>query len=318
MIQHRTLPHQFRHPFITDSGLETTLIYHDGMELPCFASFPLLETEAGRRRLREYFETHIRIARRTGAGYLLESPTWRANRDWGHKLGYSPQRLAQVNREAILFLEGIRIAHRDVPMLISGNIGPRGDGYNPHFLMTAQEAQEYHAEQIATFANTPVDLVSAFTLSYVEEAVGITRAAQAAGLPVVISFTLETDGRLITGQTLREAIEATDRLTQNGPAYYMINCAHPSHFSHVLRDEPWLQRIAGVRANSSRKSHAELDASTELDEGNPQELGQEYRELKQRLPNLVVLGGCCGTDHRHVEQMARHCVTRTETSVAVG
>lgn len=303
--QRRPLPHLSSKPFITDSGLETTLVFHDGMELPCFASFPLLESDAGRQRLRDYFQIHIDIARRYQSGFLLESPTWRANRDWGEKLGYSPLQLAQLNRDAILFLEQIRAANPDVPMVISGNIGPRGDGYHPAFLMSAQEAQDYHAEQIASFADTQADLVSAFTLCYAAEAIGVTRAAQAAGLPVVISFTLETDGRLIDGQSLQDAIAETDAATQGGPAYYMINCAHPSHFNHVLKNESWLQRISGVRANSSRKSHAELDASTELDDGNPLELGQEYRALKTRLPQLKVYGGCCGTDHRHVDQIGR-------------
>lgn len=307
-LHRHSLPQLSGLPFITDSGLETTLVFHDGLSLPCFASFPLLESDAGRKRLRDYFQIHIDIARRRNAGFLLEAPTWRANRDWGEKMGYSLAQLQAINRDAIYFLEQIRLSNPDVPMVISGNIGPRGDGYNPAFLMSAQEAQDYHAEQITTFTDTNADLVSGFTLCYAAEAIGITRAAQAADMPVVISFTVETDGKLITGQTLQDAIEEVDAATRSGPAYYMINCAHPTHFAHALQGERWLQRIVGVRANSSRKSHAELDASTELDDGNPQELGQEYRELKARLTNLSVYGGCCGTDQRHVDEIGKYCL----------
>lgn len=309
MHLHRHSLHQLSGlPFITDSGLETTLVFHDGLSLPCFASFPLLESKTGRKRLRDYFQTHIDIARRRNAGFLLEAPTWRANRDWGAKLGYSPPQLQAINHDAIYFLEQLRLSNPDVPMVISGNVGPRGDGYNPAFLMSAQEAQDYHSEQIVTFTDTSADLVSAFTLCYAAEAIGITRAAQAAGIPVVISFTVETDGKLITGQTLQDAIEEVDSATHSGPAYYMINCAHPTHFSNTLQGERWLQRIVGVRANASRKSHAELDASTELDDGNPVELGREYQELKTRLTNLSVYGGCCGTDHRHVDEIGKYCL----------
>lgn len=302
------LPQLAGYPFITDSGLETTLVFHDGMDLPCFASFPLLETEAGRKRLQDYFQTHIDIARRSKAGFLLEAPTWRANRDWGARMGYSPQRLEEINRYCIHFLDQIRAANPDMTIVISGNLGPRGDGYNPEFMMTPQQAELYHSEQINVFAATQADLVSAFTLSYSAEAIGVTRAAQKANIPVVISFTVETNGKLITGQSLRDAIAEVDNATDGGPAYYMINCAHPSHFEQVLEGDDWLQRIYGVRANSSRKSHAELDEATELDAGNPQQLGQEYRQLKARLINLSVYGGCCGTDHRHVDQIGKSCL----------
>jgi S-methylmethionine-dependent homocysteine/selenocysteine methylase len=205
----------------------------------------------------------------------------------------------------------LRAAHETphTPMVISGNIGPRGDGYQVASKMTAREAQDYHRFQVDIFAGTEADMVSAFTINYVEEGIGIVRAAKAAQIPVVISFTLETDGRLPTGQSLRDAIEQTDRETKNAPAYYMINCAHPTHFVHELtKGGEWRQRLRGVRANSSKRSHAELDAAPDLDIGNPVELGREYRELRALLPNLVVLGGCCGTDHRHIEQISHACV----------
>lgn len=304
MSPYRTrLPQLGDRLFLADSGMETTLIFHDCIDLPYFASFVLLEDAAGRARLREYFEQHIQIARAAGIGIVLETPTWRANADWGAKLGYDAARLAALNRAAVDQLAELRdqLETPATPIVISGNLGPRGDGYLAGRTMSVAEAQAYHAPQIGTFAATAADLVSVFTMNYVEEAIGVARAAQAAGMPVAVSFTLETDGRLPSGMPLSEAIEATDAASDAHPAYYMINCSHPTHFAHVLHDAgPWRDRLRGIRANASKRSHAELDEATELDEGDPAELADEYRALRTLLPRLAVVGGCCGTDHRHV------------------
>lgn len=296
--------------FLTDGGMETTLIYHEGVDLPCFAAFTLLKTVEGTERLRTYYERYVTMARRAGLGFVLESPTWRANTDWGAKLGYSRAELAKANRQAVELMLEIREKFEAprTPIVISGNIGPRGDGYDPSRIMTISEAQAYHAEQIAVLRKTPVDLVSAFTLNYVNEAIGIALAARAATMPVVLSFTLETDGRLPTGETLKQAIISVDEATGRAPAYYMINCAHPTHFSDVIASgESWANRISGLRANASRRSHAELDRANDLDDGDPAEFGREHAELRRILPHATVLGGCCGTDHRHVEQIALVC-----------
>lgn len=296
--------------FLTDGGLETTLIFHDGWELPDFAAFLLLKDAAGVAALRTYFQTYAAIAHRFGTGLILESVTWRANADWGARLGYSPDALADTNRQAILLLEDIRKEVEDdqTRVVISGCIGPRGDGYIPSEMMSVQEAEEYHSAQIATFAETAADMVCALTMNYVQEAVGISCAAQRAGMPIAISFTLETDGRLPTGETLQSAIEAVDQATSGYPCYYMINCAHPTHFADVLPvNEPFVQRIHGLRANASHMSHAELNEAPELDIGDPAELGGQYAALCRRLARLNVLGGCCGTDQRHVEQIALAC-----------
>lgn len=240
----------------------------------------------------------------------MESPTWRANADWGAKLGYSAAALAEANRQGIALMTELRAQFETAqsPMVISGVIGPRGDGYDPSRIMTADEAQTYHAEQIATYRETAADLVSAFTMNYVNEATGIARAAQAARIPVVISFTVETDGRPPTGETLKEAITQVDEATASAPVYYMINCAHPTHFRDALTaGESWVKRIGGLRANASKRSHAELEQATELDAGNPVEFGREHAALRRMLPHVTVLGGCCGTDHRHVEQIMFTC-----------
>lgn len=311
MSKHRThLPQLDGGLFLTDGGLETTLIYHEGLDLPHFAAFDPLRTRAGRETLRAYYVPYIEAARRNGFGFVLDSPTWRANPDWGTKLGYSRDALAAVNRDAISLMAELRAAYatRSFPMVISGAIGPRGDGYVPGQIMSAKDAQSYHSEQIGVLAETEADMVSAYTLTNVNEAVGITRAAQALDMPVVISFTLETDGLLPTGDALEDAIEAVDAATGNGPQYYMINCAHPTHFEHVLgQGGGWLSRLRGLRANASRRSHAELNEATELDAGDPVELGGQYRALLRRFPHLCVLGGCCGTDHRHVACIGTAC-----------
>lgn len=296
--------------FLTDSGLETTLIFHDGIELPHFASCTLLLNSDGQKRVIDYYERHLDLAKGAGVGFVLETPTWRASRDWGDKLGLSPAELDAVNLRAIDLMKALRAKYRGSvePIVISGNIGPRGDGYVPGDQMPAGEAEAYHAHQIGLFAEAGADMVSAYTLSYTPEAIGIVRAAQAAGIPSVISFTVETDGRLPSGEALADAIAQTDAETNQGAAYYMINCAHPDHFSHLFTGAPWEQRVRGLRANASRCSHEQLNESTQLDDGDPEELGQQYAALRARLPHVNVLGGCCGTDHRHVAAIGAACI----------
>ena len=298
--------------FMTDGGLETTLIFLEGQDLPEFAAFVLFETPEGEGVLRKYFLTYAELAKRFNTGLVLESATWRANPDWGEKLGYSKDSLAEANTKAVRLIEEIRSDYEtpETPIVISGCVGPRGDGYVADHAMSDKEAEDYHRVQIETFAGTAADLVTAMTMNYAEEAVGLARAAKQANMPVVLSFTVETDGRLPTGQSLGDAIKQVDDATSGYPAYFMINCAHPSHFDQVVEgDEPWVERIRGLRANASRMSHAELDEAPELDAGVPSDLGQEYAGLKnQQLKHLNVMGGCCGTDHRHIEHIASACL----------
>lgn len=294
--------------FLTDGGLETTLVFHDGIDLPEFASIDLLRDEAGAERLRRYYERYIAIALRHDTGFVLESATWRGGPEWGAVIGYDPSLLETLNRRAVTLLHALRGAHPATPMVVSGCLGPRGDGYDPGTATSAEEAEAYHGWQLDVLADAGVDAVSAITMTNVPEAVGIARGAAARNLPSVISYTVETDGRLPTGQTLDEAIAETDAATDGAPAYYMINCAHPSHFEARLSGTgAWLERIRGLRVNASRCSHAELDEATELDDGDPAELAAAHRRLLARLPHLAVLGGCCGTDHRHVAAIAAAC-----------
>jgi homocysteine S-methyltransferase len=296
--------------FLTDGGLETTLIFHDKLDLPYFAAFHLLKDGAGTEALRKYYCSYASIASANRLGFVLESPTWRANPDWGEKLGYSKAALSDVNRLAVALMRELREQFETPhsPMVISGCVGPRGDGYDSGQVMSETEAEAYHSQQIGFFRETDADLVTAITITNAPEAIGIVRAARTAGMPIVISFTLETDGCLPTGQSLEEAIDAVDTATDKSTAYYMINCAHPTHFDAVIAtSEPWIKRLRGVRANASRLSHTELNEAPDLDDGDPVEFGKQYGDLLRRHSHINVLGGCCGTDCRHINEIVRAC-----------
>jgi S-methylmethionine-dependent homocysteine/selenocysteine methylase len=288
--------------YLTDGGLETSLIFHQGLELREFAAFDLLCGPDGHDALATYFAPYVAAARERGLGMVVDTATWRANPDWAAALGFSSWALAELNGRAVDLAREVASGLDGLPAVVDGVVGPRGDGYVVENAMSSEQAADYHAAQIAVLARDGVDLVSAITMNYAEEGVGVATAAAAAGVPTVISFTVETDGRLPTGQPLHEAVEQVDAETSgHAPAYFMVNCAHPTHFAQALEvDGPWRQRIGGLRANASRMSHAELDAAEELDDGDPAELGEQHAALRDLLPGVQVLGGCCGTDARHV------------------
>ena len=284
------------------------MIFHEGLDLPYFAAFPLLDNPKGRSAFTKYFHNHCAIAKKYKVGFILESVTWRASIDWAEKLGYTKTSLNEMIEKAVEFLLPFREEYENSAskFVISGCIGPRGDGYSPKHIMSVDESEDYHSQQIESLSKTDADMVTALTLNYVEEAVGLAKAARNFNMPAVISFTVETDGKLPTGQTLKDAIHQVETETDQSPIYYKINCAHPTHFENIISTgEPWLEKIRSLRANASACSHAELDEAEEIDEGNPEELGNQYRQLKKYLPNLNVLGGCCGTDHRHIEAICK-------------
>ncbi len=302
------LPQLFDKTFITEAGMETSLVFHHQIDLPEFAAYDLLRDMDGYETLYDYYKTYAKLAVKYQHGLVLETPTWRANADWGNKIGDDEAALHGLNIKAVDLIRHIQeeYENNDTPIVISGCLGPRGDGYNPSTIMTVQQAKDYHSAQIETFTHTCVDMVAALTMNYVSEAIGITLAAQSYGMPVCISFTVETDGNLPTGETLEEAINEVDQATSNGPAYYMINCAHPSHIDRLINgSDRWLKRIKGLRCNASRLSHAELDECEVLDDGNPAEFGSECSQMRGLAPHITVLGGCCGTDHRHIEAVCK-------------
>ena len=301
------LPQLNGHICLTDGGLETVLVFQKGVELPGFASFTVFDRADGEKVLKDYFQSYLDIAHRRGLGLVLESPTWRSSSGWGAELGYETDVLERINRRAVRLLAEIRDEQEqpESPLPISGCIGPRGDGYTPSALMTDTEAEAYHEPQLRVLTESGADLISALTLNYPEEAIGLVRGARTHEIPIAISFTVETDGRLPNGDSLAAAIQRCDEETGGYPAYYMVNCAHPSHFQETFeRLGDVAKRLGRVRANASRMSHAELDAAEELDRGEPAELGREIAALRKLVPNLNVVGGCCGTDHEHIGEIA--------------
>lgn len=283
---------------LTDAGLETVLVFEEGIDLPQFAAFPLVDSEDGRAALRRYYEPFLELARDRGVPLVLSAPTWRASTDWGRLLGYDADGLAAVNRRAIELLESMAAEYDEV--VVEGSVGPRSDAYSPTLLMDADEAERYHAVQLRTFADAGCAQATALTLTYPEEGIGIARAASSAGISVVVGFTVETDGRLPSGHSLEEAIASVDHATHGAVEYFVVNCAHPTHFADALPQGESRTRIGGLRANASTLSHAELDEAEELDSGDPADLAERYVALRRDLPGLEVVGGCCGTDIRHV------------------
>ncbi len=290
--------------YVTDGGLETDLIFHHGVDLPEFAAFPLVEDEQGRDVLTQYYGGYAAIAARAGAGLTLDAPTWRANPDWAAIVGYDAAALDRVNRAAIEFMHGLAEKYRSELGLsdvkVGGLHGPRGDGYVAGEDADPDEAAEYHSAQVRSAAAAGADQVTVLTMTGPGEAIGFVRAVRDAGLPVAVGFTVETDGRLPDGTSLRDAVARVD--AEAAPDYFLVNCAHPSHIAPALDAgaNGWTSRIEGIRPNASRMSHAELDEAPELDEGDPAELAEGIDGLRAKLPNLRIVGGCCGTDSRHV------------------
>ncbi len=293
--------------FLTDAGIETDLIFNKGIDIREFAAHTLLPQENDRAAVADYFRQFLSLAREHGAGFILDSQTWKAHPHWSADLGEDEDFLREANRESIRFIASLREEFSDnsAPVVLCGVIGPRGDAYAPEAQVAAEEAQAYHSTQVGWLADTEVDMVAGVTFTQSDEAIGLVRAAQAANIPAAISFTVETDGRLPTGQSLSDAINAVDAATDSAAAYFGVNCAHPDHFFDVMEEGKWSRRIRLLRCNASRQSHEELDACEVLDDGDPAELGQQYRELTERMPWINIFGGCCGTDLRHVSSIAR-------------
>lgn len=305
----QNLPQLGNDIFACYTGMDTDLLYNRGIDLPGFASYPLLSNPEHKNILREYYSNLVDFGREQNVGVILDAVTWVANRDRGAELGYTADDLKKFNIDAIELIVNVRNENGDLPTVLCGQVGPRGDGYVLSDLMTTQEAEDYHSEQIETYSNTEADLVSAFTICYAEEAAGVVRAAQRFDMPVAIAFTVETDGRLPTGMSVKEAIEQVDAESNGGALYFLINCAHPDHFTGIFNDEPWMQRLRGVVANASRCSHAELEVAEELDDGDPKELGAQVGKLRKKFSHFNILGGCCGSDLRHMKRIIEEAKT---------
>ncbi|SLN34456.1 homocysteine methyltransferase [Roseovarius albus] len=296
---------------LSDGGLETSMIFHEGFDLPEFSSMPLLESDAGRAALNRYFDAYLAVAEKSGTGFMLDTASWRSGIYWAKFLDRTEDDMLAGCRVSVQFASSVRDrwADRVDPIVINGAVGPAGDGYTISHAYTADAARAVHHPQIAAMAEAGADMISAVTMTHSREAMGIARSCLDLDMPCVIGFTVETDGKLPSGESIGEAIAAVDADSCGWPIYYMINCAHPDHFDRALyRNFSWIYRIGAIRCNASRCSHAELDEATELDDGDPVEFGRLNANLARVLPNLRMLGGCCGTDHRHIAETAQACV----------
>jgi S-methylmethionine-dependent homocysteine/selenocysteine methylase len=302
MAKYRTrLPQLGNRAFITDGGLETSLIADHGWKLPALEAFTLVDSERGRESIRAFYEPYLQMAVRYDRGFILESPTWRANPDWAGRVGYDRKMLELANRTAVSLMERLRASHEnsDSPMPISGCVGPRGDGYDAEDWMSANEAQAYHTFQIDVLADTEADMITALAMTNINEAIGIVRAAQQAKMPVAVSFTIEEDGRLPSGETLKDAILAVDGATRSAPIYYMANCAHPEYFVDMLTPgETWTERVRGLRANAF-----DVEAVQGRKIVNKEEFLKMCRDLLETFRHINIVGGCRNVDHAHIKQI---------------
>ena len=295
--------------YLTEGGQETEVMYRFGHELPEFAMYPLLDRPEAMAALTGMYQRYLEVAARNGFSVLMGGLDYRASPDWGAKLGYSPEELAQAQLRCIDFLRTVAEPFRArIPeILISGVAGPRGDAYSLNATITADAAEDYHLVQLRTLAQAGVDLVTAMTFNSVPEAIGVARAAARVDLPLIVCFMLDSgSSRLKSGPTLREAIETVDREAGEAkPDCYGVNCSHPLEFMPALEPGRWIERVRMLRPNASTMDKVELCQIGHLEEGDADELGRLMGELASRYPHIDVWGGCCGTWHTHLEQIAR-------------
>lgn len=301
------LPQLNGHAMTCGGGFETWLQYVDGFKLRHFCAFELINDERGLECLKDYHRRLVEAAVENGFGVINEGLHYRASRDWGELIGFSRAALEEINIRGIEFYKDFAREYQsdETPMIVGGVIGPRGDAYNVGRTPDAAEAEDYHSEQILTFKKAGADLVTAATFSSVEEATGLARAARAADMPVVISFFVAKGGKLKGGETLEEAIASVDAATDKAPVYYMINCTHPTEFEAGLIDGNWSKRLGGFMPNAVAMETLDLCKLGHLEDGDPAELGGQMASLARRFPHINVWGGCCGTDGRHIGQIAR-------------
>lgn len=294
--------------YLTEGGQETEVMYKFGHELPEFAMYPLLDNPAAVADLKGMYERVLDAAARHGCVAMLSGLDYRASPDWGDKLGYSRDGLAEALHRSIDFLRDVARPYRgQAEILIGGMVGPRGDAYALNRTITAEEAEEYHAFQIDTLNATGVDFISAVTFNNVPEAVGLSRAAAKGAAPLGISFTLDSNHRLQSGPSLKDAIEAVDaEAGEARPAFFGVNCSHPTEFEPALEPGDWILRVRSLRPNASAKDKGELCQLGHLDDGNPVLLGLQMAALARRYPHIDMWGGCCGTWDVHLDEIARN------------
>jgi len=306
--------------FLTDDGIETEIMYKWGFELPHFAMYPLLDNPDAMAAMRGMYRRYLDVVARHRLSALMGGLDYRASPDWGALLGYSREGLAEANLRSIAFLRELAAEYADdiAQILIAGYVGPRGDAYKVNRTITAPEAEDYHAAQLATLREADVDLAWALTFNNIPEAIGVARAAAGIGVPLAISFTLDGASRLSSGPSLAEAIETVEAATgAAAPAFYTLNCSHPLEFEPALSTQgDWIERVRGFRPNASKMDKIALCKLGHLEEGDPVELGRLMGALARRYPHMDVWGGCCGTGDVHLDEIARNLVVARRGSAA--
>ncbi len=294
--------------YLTEGGQETEILYKYGYDLPHFAMLPLLDDGRAMAELHGMYERYLDTAAAHGFGVLMAGMDYRASPDWAELLGYSPATLEDMQLRAIGFLRDVAKPYVDeLPaVLIAGIVGPRGDAYTLDQRMSVEQAQDYHSTQIATLARAEVDLVEAMTFNSVPEAVGVARAAADVGLPASIAFTLDSNHRLHSGPSLREAIESVDAACGDArPAFYGINCSHPLEFLPAIEPGSWFDRVRCLRPNAAMMDKIALCSLGHLESGDPVDLGRRMGAIAKQYPHIDIWGGCCGTWETHLDQIAR-------------
>lgn len=293
--------------YITEGGIETEILYKWGFELPEFSMYPLLDNADAMKTIHAMFDRVFAAAAAHDAGIVLAGLDYRASPDWAEKIGYSRDQLDAFIHRNIAFLKGRREAHADRvrDVYIAATCGPRGDAYGTGGTITEDEAEAYHAFQIAASKAAGADLVIGITFNNIPESIGFVRAAQDVGIPVGISLTLTPEGVMRSGPSLQQAVEEIDAATDGAAAWFGTNCAHPVEFEPALNGGAWTDRLRYVRPNASKMDKIALCKLGHLEDGDPEELGGQMADLKRRFPQADILGGCCGTDERHLGEIAR-------------
>lgn len=287
---------------IADGGIETTLMDRLGQELREFAAFELLATAEGREALRTYYGEYVDLAAQQQRPLVLDTPTWRANADWGDRLGYDLEDLDAINADAVaLVRQVIEDAETEgVTVEVNGCVGPRyDDHYASQDNMTAEESESYYGVQVRALAAAGADRITLVTTMSVAEGIGVVRAAVAERIPVAVSFVVGDDGRLASGDSVAEAIAQIDAATDAVALGYLVNCAHPSEVEQGLAacaDDAYLNRIIGFRLNAAKEHEPESPE-------RPENFAELQAGLKRYARNATVFGGCCGTDVQHIRAL---------------
>ncbi|MBW2409401.1 MAG: homocysteine S-methyltransferase family protein [Deltaproteobacteria bacterium] len=300
---------------LTEGAVIERLRRDPAVELdPYIANAGLIYDQAGKQAMTRIYRQYIDIASRYRLPMIVSAPTWRASSERINKSAYSGRET--MVKDCADFINRIRqdVSQSADCIYIAGLIACRGDSYEPREALTADKAEAYHRLQAQELAHAGVDFILAATLPAVSEALGIAAALSQCAIPYSLSFVIRSDGRVLDGTPLQAAIEKIDAAVNPGPLFYQINCVHPAIFRKAIeQSEPGFDRLLGLQANTSEKSPEELDGLGYLDTSEPEEFAESMLALHTHF-GLKIIGGCCGTDHRHIEEIAKRLSGITTSS----